>query len=306
MSTVLKRVFANPRVTPGVIVVLVIAALLIVPRVADSVADARAQREFERARHWTPEPWALTATDFGGHDTEEIAVEPGWMTDRRGPGWNVDPLRPTGLAPLFHDLGWFGTRPGADGQQVMAATDAVAGVRVDDVEVYTYVSVPWGRSYSESQEAADVWYLQEDAARVADYLVGPKTDWPEPHEILAVGYVGDRIDLLKIPYLNDRPFDGGDTGYFGVTTLQRTSGEEYRTTTIATVVEGSLAVVGVVVPDGVEPDADLEPALLLERLAAEVRAAPPSHTAPGEEDDEGAQAPSRTTSGAGNVMAAGS
>ncbi|CAM3768470.1 hypothetical protein [Isoptericola cucumis] len=281
MSSVLKRVFANPRVTPGVIVVLVIATVLIAPRVADAVSDARERRAIELARHWTPKPWALTAADFADHDTEELAVDPGWMTDQRGPGWNVDPFSPDGIAPLFYDRVQLGTTYDDDWELEMDATEAVSGVRVDEVDVYTYVSAPWGRSYSDPEGAFDVWDLQENAARIGQNLVGWKSERPEPHKVLSAGYIGDRVGARGLSHSFDKPFDGGDTGYFGVTTHQRGGdGSQFRTTTIATVVEGSLAVVGVVVPDGVEPSADLEPALLLERLSAEVRADPPSHTVP--------------------------
>ncbi|MFE5336847.1 hypothetical protein ACFQ8E_13105 [Isoptericola sp. NPDC056573] len=308
MSTVLKRVFANPQVTPAVVLVLLLVALVTVPRALDAATDRQRQRELEQAQTWIADRWVFTTADFPAHDTAELPVERWWL-DRglAGAGWLVEPVRATGIAPLFH-------APFAlTGGWSPESTSGISGVRVDGVDVYSYVATPPGAGFDTARGSDGVWRLQEEASRVADYLLDPGSAWEEYRgtELLSVAYVGTPAGPRWYEDHLGEPFDAGGPGYFGVEVHERADDDlAFRTTTIGTVVEGSLAVVGVVVPDGVVPPAELEPALLLERLSQELRSHPPSPTdtvgGAVSGTDRGAQADSRTTREVGSVMAAGS
>ncbi|SKC81160.1 hypothetical protein [Krasilnikoviella flava] len=315
MSTVLKRVFANPRVTPGLVIgLLVTGALLWFGGGRALAEDLRSDWQFNRAQRWTPEPWALTADDFPGHDAVELAVEPSAVSRWNTPGWALDASRVPGLDLLFYASGPVGTQGYWRDDTFhlrMRTTDALAGSRVDGVDVLTYVSAPDGPSYATLEGARHPEALRRDALEAPQQLfeAEPSKVFPDPfadEELLSVAYVGHQPSEQERFEARDEPFDAGGPGYFGLVAHHRdAAGVARRTTTLATVVEGALVVVGVVVPDDVEPSADVEPALLLERLAAEVRAAPPSYPA-AEDGGSGIQADSRTTSEVGSVMAAGS
>ncbi|GAB6936863.1 hypothetical protein ACQP60_16040 [Isoptericola variabilis] len=308
MSTLLRRVFANPRVTPGVVIALLLLAMVAVPRALDAVEQRQAFRELERARTWTADPWTFTPVDFPGRRAATIPVEPRWMVQDYETGWRLGPERATGLAPLFH---LYLARPMS--YWFPDETSGVSGVRVDDVEVYSWVVTPRGPGFDTGDGSSHAWRLQGDASRIAEYQLPAPRRWAEERdaELMSVGYVGAPTEPAWWTSHLGEPFEPGGPGYFGVTVDERTSdGTSSRTTTLATRVDGSLALVGVVVPEGVTPSDDLEPALLLERLFQGLRAHPP--VAPGATDGsqevtrDVAQADSRTTREVGRVIAAGS
>lgn len=308
MSTLLKRVFANPQVTPGVVIALLLVAMVAVPRALDAAADRQRQREIEQARTWTADPWTFTPVDFPGRRATTIPVERRWVIDDYETGWRLEPARATGLAPLFHvylaqPMGYWSPD----------ATSGVSGVRVDGVEVYSWVVTPRGAGFDTADGSSMAWLLQADAARLAEEQLPYPHQWAEERdaELVSVGDVGAPTEPGWWTSHLGEPFEPGGPGYFGVTVDERTAdGTSSRTTTLATRVGGSLALVGVVVPEGVTPSDDLEPALLLERLCQGLRAHPP--TPPGATDAspevtrEIAQADSRTTREVGRVIAAGS
>ena len=316
MSTVLKRVFANPQVTPGVVIsLLAVGAFAWFSGGRALAEDLWTDWQIDRAQRWTPEPWALTADDFPGHDAEELPADRSSVTLTDKPGWTLEPTRVAGLDLLFYATGPVGTfGEWRDGEFTYEerATDAVAGSRVDGVDVLTYVSAPEGPSYATPEGAKTPGSLRHDAIEAPLDLYDrewPRVDHdPFPDEdLLSVAYVGHRPSWQERFESRGQAFDVGEPGYFGLVAHHRdAAGVGRTTTTIATVVEGALVVVGVVVPDGTNTSADLEPALLLERLADEVRADPPSYP----DLDDGkilrAQADSRTTREVGRVIAAGS
>ncbi|MEL7977651.1 hypothetical protein AAG589_17430 [Isoptericola sp. F-RaC21] len=316
MSTVLRRVFANPQVTPGLLI-----ALLAVGTYAwfawgkALVADLRNDWQIDRAMHWTPEPWALTADEFPGHDAVELTVDRAFVSRWHKPDWALEASMVPGLDLLFYTTGPVGTegdwRDDGTFSYDRRTTDAVAGTRVDGVDVLTYVSAPEGPSYATPQGAALPWALRDTAldapVRLLDTEYPVYADPFADETLLSVAYVGHRPSEQERFEDRAEAFDAGGPGYFGLVAHHRdAAGVERTTTTVAAVVEGALVVVGVVVPDGAEPSPDLEPALLLERLSAEVRADPPSYPEPERGELLVAQADSRTTREVGSVIAAGS
>jgi len=102
-------------------------------------------------------------------------------------GWTPEPERTPGLAPLFH---LYFTLP--FGYWLPAATSGVSGVRVDDVEVYSWVVTPRGPGFDTADGSIQAWLLQEDAARLAEYQLPYPHRWVERRdaELLSVAYVG--------------------------------------------------------------------------------------------------------------------
>ncbi|MEU2200368.1 hypothetical protein [Isoptericola sp. NPDC019482] len=321
MSTAMRRVFANPSVTPLLVLTLVVTGLFLWHHLGrDAWRDWQRDRAIAEAAHWSPEPWGLTADEFPGHDAAALPVDTSRMTTMRQPGWSVSAVMYDPLGPLFAGdfagiqftttsdgvLPW---RYRADGPY---PRDATSGVDVDGVQVITFVTVsPYG-PYTSTDQGAKVWRLQYEAEVAADHGLDDHSPvWTADGTVRSVEYVGRRLTRDERYSL-----ELDDLGPFGLTTHQRgTDGKEFRTTSLATVAEGAFVAVGVLVPEGVRLPADLEPAALLERLADEVRADPPSFPATDGTTSDGttsgratsvAQAESRTTREVGSVMAAGS
>lgn len=313
MSTPMRRVFANPSVTPLLVVTLVVTGLFLWHHLGrDAWRDWQRDRAIADAAHWSPEPWGLTVDEFPGHDAAALPVDTTRMTTARQPGWSVAASSYDALGPLFagtigyYEFGFTGD--GTDGVIEAYPTDATSGLDVDGVQVVTFVTVspygPYG-SYASGARHSPVTQLRYEASIVSDTMFRrPSLSWNPSGTVQSAGFVGRR--LTEKEYFALTRDDLSAAGPFGVTTHQRgADGREFRTTSLATVAEGAFVAVGVLVPDGVELPADLEPAVLLERLADEVRADPPSFPAT-DGTTWDAQADSRTTREVGSVMAAGS
>lgn len=316
MSAAMRRVFANPSVTPLLVFSLVVTGLFLWHHLGrDAWRDWQRDRAIAEAAHWSPEPWGLTADEFPGHDATALPVDTSRMTTIRQPGWSVSAVMYDALGPLFAgdfagvrlattSDGWLPWRYREHGPY---PRDATSGVDVDGVQVVTFVTVsPYG-PYALGDRAATVWELRHEAETAAEH--GLRDDswvWVPDGTVRSVEYVGRR------PTRDDRySLELDDLGPFGLTTHQRgTDGQEFRTTSLATVAAGAFVAVGVLVPEGVGLPADLQPEVLLGRLADEVRANPPSFLVTEGTTSDGptsvAQAESRTTSEVGSVMAAGS
>ncbi|MCZ2264863.1 MULTISPECIES: hypothetical protein [unclassified Isoptericola] len=311
MSTAMRRVLANPSVTPLLVVTLVVTGLFLWYHLGrDAWRDWQRDRAIAEAARWSPEPWGLTADEFPGHDATALPVDTSRMTTRRQPGWSVSAVMHDPLGPLFAgDLA--GVRFATTGDRVLPWTDredglypvdATSGVDVDGVQVITFVTVSPDGPYTLADQGSTVWQLQYEAESAAEHgLHDDSLVWNPGGTVRSVQYVG------RLPDPAERyRIELDELGPVGLTTQQRgADGEEFRTTSLATVAEGALVSVGVLVPDGVDLPADLEPAVLLERLADEVRADPPSFPAT-DGTTSGAQAESRTTREVGSVIAAGS
>jgi hypothetical protein len=282
MRTAMRRVFANPSVTPLLIFSLVVTGLFLWHHLGrEAWQDWRQDRAIARAAHWSPEPWGLTADEFPGLDAAELPVDISRMTTVRQPGWSVSAVTYGALGPLFagttgaDEFGF--ASDGTDGVVEAYPTDATSGVDVDGVQVVTFVTVsPFG-PYASEGRASPVTQLRYEASVVSDATFRRHSPvWNPAGTVLSAEFVGR--ELTEREYFELTKHDLGAVGPFGITTHQRgADGREFRTTSLATVAEGALVSVGVLVPDGEELPADLEPAVLLERLADEVRADPPTH-----------------------------
>jgi len=285
MSPAMRRVFANPSVTPLLVFCLVVTGLFLWYHFGrEPWREWRLDREIARAAHWSPEPWGLTADEFPGHDAAELPVGTQLMTRDRQADWSVSAIAHEALGPLFAgDTGYeeFGYTSHLTVEEVGAyPTDATSGVVVDDVQVVTFVSVspygPYGPSAAD-ERFSPVKQLRYEASLHPDAWSRRSLVWRPEGTVLSAEFVGRQ--LTELEYFDLTREDLSAAGPFGITTHQRDpDGAEFRTTSLATVAEGAFLAVGVLVPDGVEPPADLEPEVLLERLADEVRADPPPHT----------------------------
>ncbi|MFI2105305.1 hypothetical protein ACH436_18585 [Isoptericola sp. NPDC019693] len=306
MSTPMRRVLANPSVTPLLVFALVVTGLFLWFHLGkDAWESWRHDREIARAAHWSPEPWGLTADEFLGHDATALPVDTALMTTTRQPGWSVSAVMHDPLGPLFAS-GLAGERFATSNDSLDPwtyrhdgpyPTDATSGVDVDGVQVITFVTVSPDGPYTLADEGSTVRQLQYEAETAAEHgLRDDSLVWNPDGTVRSVEYVGRRPDPAERYSI---ALD--ELGPFGVTTHQRgADGREFRTTSLATVAGGAFVAVGVLVPDGVDLPADLEPAELLERLADEVRADPPSFPAT-DGATSVAQAEPRTTREVGSV-----
>lgn len=311
MSAAMRRIFANPSVTPLLAVTLVVTGLFLWHHLGrDAWRDWQRDRAIAEAAHWSPEPWGLTADEFPGHDATVLPVDMSRMTTMRQPGWSVSAVMYDPLGPLFSgDFAGIQFTTTSDGvipwryrAEGPYPRDATSGVDVDGVQVITFVTVsPYG-PYTSADQGATVWRLRSEAETTADHGLDDHSPvWTADGTVRSVEYVGRR------PTRDERySLELDDLGPFGLITHQRgAGGHEFRTTSLATVAAGAFVAVGVLVPEGVQLPADLQPEVLLGRLADEVRADPPSFlTTDG--TTAVAQAESRTTREVGSVMAAGS
>ncbi|MFC7877205.1 hypothetical protein [Isoptericola sp. NPDC057391] len=311
MRSTTRLVLANPSVTPLLVVSLVVTGLFLWFHLGrDAWREWRHDRAIAEAAHWSPDPWGLTADEFPGHDATALPVDTSRMMMMRQPGWSVSAVMYDALGPLFAgDFAGLQFTTTSDGllpwryrEDGPYPLDATSGVDVGGVQVITFVTVsPYG-PYTLADEGATVWELQQEAERAAEHgLDDDSLVWVPDGTVRSVEYVGRR------PAPAERyDIELDELGPFGLATHQRSEdGAEFRTTSLATVAEGALVSVGVLVPDGMDLPADLEPEVLLEQLVDEVRADPPTFPADGTASDT-AQADSRTTREVGSVMASGS
>ena len=237
------------------------------------------QHHEKRIRRWSPEPWGLTARDFPGRDATEIPMDKEWMRFTGSiPNPGPDIVHPPSL-PALRWLLLDNTSVGylsqldPDG----AGTYATSGVLVDGVQVFSLVMAIDGERFDTARADA-MRELQHDAQRLTP------AHTPGQDGYVSGEYLGERTTYTKMVRLNieDAPFELGKPGHFGtrVVEAEDESGKRRLTTAVATVVEGAFVAVGTVVPaeaaPAPAPAPDLTAPSLLEQLADEVRAHPPT------------------------------